>query len=236
MSNISFEEGEYPFVAKLKRAAILFIQLAFGLLAVIILVRLIELSYGYFVFKIKVNFVVFFIEAFIFTLIYFLKSLPVLFIFFLLLYFSVCKKSILQILTYILFSIYLLVEIFLVKYYFLKNEPLGAELFSKNTVQFEYLFAFNIVWIVFAVIAFTLLWFVFKNVEYITFVDKRYAYCILGLACLLLFLGVSSLPDNYDKKSYNLMVSKQAHFIENSYVYFFGEEPQVDIYDSNYFN
>src|SRR5690606_29771741 len=69
------------------------------------------------------------------------------------------------------------------------------------------------------------------------FLNFRIAAGVLVVALLLWYFKVSTLPSmgtfntNY---SYNVAVNKQAFFFENSYLYFFDSEPDIDIYAANY--
>ncbi len=242
MENTFFEAPEYPVLEALKRSLVLFLKYAIALFATLVFIKVLEYTYVAIRGQMPEGFVLSFFRALFFDFIFLLKSLPILYLPFLLFFFSLKVKRQIYISTGIIFSIYILIYLLLIKYFFTALVPLGADLYGyslsdiKQTVSAGASVDFFSILII--ILPFGVLWFGLRYVERFSFIQYKVAFGVLAVSLLLLYFNVSALPNPRSFKSdyaYNLAINKEAFFFENSYVYFFDNEPEVDIYAANYF-
>lgn len=236
MENTFFEAPEYPIWDRLKRCAVLFVKQAVCLLGVMLLVRVIEMAFGSHLFHPKESLIILIVEGIIYTLIYFIKALPFLFVIYTVLFFSNIGAQVLKICNFILFAIYILIEVFLAKYFFTSQILLGDDIFIGNSNFLSKIISFNLYLTIAIIVSLVVLWFAMQRSKLITFVDNVYALSILSVGLVMLFFGVSALPNDDGTENFKVKVSKSAYFFDRAYTHWFDKEPNVDIYDQNYFD
>lgn len=242
MENTFFEAPEYPVLEKLKRSIVFFLKCSLALFATMIFVRLLEYTYIAVKGQLPANFFWLALRALVFDFIFLMKSLPVLYLPYLLFYFSFNTKKHIFISTGIIFSSYILIYLLLLKYFFTALVPLGADLYgySVDDVSATVAGSLNIDFftVIIFILPFVLLWFALRYVDRILFIKWKVAAGVMVLSLLLLYFNVSALPNPSGFKTdyaYNIAINKPAYFFEKSYKFFFDDEPEVDIYASNYF-
>ena len=242
MENTFFEAPEYPFLEKLKRSAILFLKYAIALFATLVFIKILEYTYVVFKGQIPAGFVLLIFRSLVFDTIFLIKCLPLLYLIFLLFFFSFSAKRPIYISTGVTFTIFILIYLLLIKYFFTALVPLGADFYGYSLSDIKQTVSAGVSVDVFSVLILTLpflvLWFALKYVDRINFINYKVGFGVLIGGLLLLYLNVSALPNSSSFKSeysYNVAINKQAFFFENSYAYFFDSEPEVDIYAANYF-
>ncbi len=242
MENTFFEAPEYPVLEKLKRSVVLFLKYALALLATLFLIRLLE--YGFIAIKGQLpnGVVLLWFRSLFFDVIFLLKSLPILYLPFLLFYFSLKSKTQIYISVGVVFSIYVLVYLLLLKYFFTALVPLGSDFYGYSAADIKQTVAagasIDVLTVLIFIVPFVALWFALKYSENLTFMKLNVAAGTLIFGVVLLYFNISALPNASSFKTdyaYNLAINKQAYFFENSYAYFFDNEPEVDIYAANYF-
>ncbi len=236
MENTFFEAPEYPIWDRLKRCAVLFVKQSVCLLVVMLFVRVAEMGFASYLLHPKESLIVLIVEGIIYTLIYFLKALPFLFVVYTVFFFSNIDAKVLRVCNFILFAIYILIELFLAKYFFATQTLLGDDVFTGNSTFLSKIFSFNLYWLIAMMITLVVLWFAIQRSKLITFVDNVYALSILSVGLILLFFGVSALPNDDGSEIFKIKVSKSAYLFDRTYTHWFDKEPNVDIYDQNYFD
>lgn len=242
MENTFFEAPEYPVLDRFKNSAILFLKYAVALLATVFFIKLLEYTYIIIKGNIPSEFFLLALKSLFFDVIFVLKCLPVLYLPFLLFFFSLKVKKQIYIAAGIIFSIYILIYLLLLKYFFTALVPLGSDFYGysyadiKQTVSAG--LSIDFLSIVIFILPFVFLWFALKIAARIKSFNYRIAAGVLVVSLALLYFNVSSLPSQTGFKrdyEYNVAINKEAFFFENSYAYFFDNEPNVDIYAANYF-
>ena len=242
MDNTFFDAPEYPVLDRFKNSTILFVKYAIALFATVFFIKLLE--YGYILVKAQVptSFLMVVLKAFLFDLVFVLKCLPILYVVFLVFFFSFQEKKHVYIATGVIFSIYILVYLMLLKYFFTALVPLGSDLYgySYSDIKQTVSSGLNIdfLTILIFILPFVFLWFALKLAGKIKPFTYKISVGVLVLSLTLLYLNVSALPSQQGFKKdydYNVAINKQAFFFENSYAYFFANEPDIDIYANNYF-
>lgn len=236
MENTFFESPEYPALERLKKCLILFVRRSIGLLIVLLLIRIAEISLNYHFLQPKESLIVLMAKGILYTLIYFLKSLPFLFFIYAVFFFTPIGKRKLKVCNYVLFAIYLLIELLLSKYFFSTGLLLGDEIITEKSRSLNNLFSLNIYWIFATIISLIVLWLALHYSRFISFINHIYALIIISIGIIFLFLGVPALPANNGSTEFKVEISKSAYFFNETYAYFFDKEPDVDIYKQNYFD
>lgn len=236
MEHTFFEAPEYPVLDRFKKCAVIFVKQAIGLLVVLLLVRIAEIGFESYALNPKESLIVLIIEGLIYTSIYFLKALPFLFLISLVFFFSNFGETTLKICNFVVFSIFLSFEIVLAKYFFSTKTLLGAEVLTNAPSLIAKLFSVDVYWLAANVAALVLLWFAMHFAKSIEFVDSVYALSIIGVGIILLFFGISALPNDDGTENFKIKVSKSAYVVDKVYSDLFDKEPVVDIYDQNYFD
>lgn len=234
--NTFFETPEYPFFERLKKCLVLFVRRSIALFIVLLLVRTVEISFGYYLLHPKETLIALITGGIIYTSIYFLKSLVFLFIIYAVLFFSSINKKRLKLYNYILFAIYLFIELLLSKYFFSTRLLLGDEVFTKKDTFLNHIFSFDIYWLLAIVVSLLILWCAVQYSRLIPFFNHIYAILIIVVGIVLVLFNVSALPNNDDSDSFNIKTSKSAYFFNKTWAYLFNSEPDVDIYNQNYFD
>lgn len=242
MENTFFEAPEYPVLDRFKKSIILFSKYALALMATVLFIKVLEYLYIGFKVQMPSEFLMLFFKALFFDVIFVLKSLPLLYVLYLLFFFSLKVKKHIYVATGIIFSIYILIYLLLLKYFFTALVPLGSDFYGysyseiKQTVSTGVSIDFLSVLIL--ILPFAFLWIALKIADKANFINNRNSTFLLVIGMLLLWFNVSALPSatTYKKEyDYNVAINKQAFFFERSYAYFFDNEPNVDIYAANYF-
>lgn len=242
MENTFFEAPEYPVLDRFKNSVIMFMKYAIALLATVLFIKILEYSYIAIKGQMPNDLATVFLKSLLFDIVFVLKCLPILYLPFLLFFFSLKVKKHIYIAVGIIFSIYILIYLLLLKYFFTSLVPLGSDLYGysfadiKQTVSAG--LSIDVLSIVILILPFVFLWFALLLVQKIKYFTYRIGLAVLAVSLLLIWLNVSALPSQADFKKdydYNIAINKQAYFFENSYTYFFDDEPLVDIYASNYF-
>lgn len=238
-----FEQAEYPFFDKIKKSMVVFLHYALFLFITYLFIKFLEYSYFLVKGQIPVGFLTVVAKAFFFDVVFFLKCLPFLYLVFLLFYFSMKRRNKLYVAAGVIFSLFILIYLLLIKYYFTAMVPLGADLFGysfadiKKTVSSST--SIDLMSIVVLLLPFALLWLSLYKYRNKSFFKFPVALGVLLFGLVLLYFKAPSLPSQAGFKSdfaYNLAVNKDAFFFENTYLYFFDNEPEVDIYAANYFD
>jgi uncharacterized sulfatase len=244
MENTFFESPEFPILDKLKRGLTTFVKFSMALLVTLIFIKLLE--YLYFIINgqnpqefLKVVGI-----AFIYDLVFFVKCLPFLFIPYLIFFFSLHNsKANAYKVAMLVFSVFILIYLLLIKYYFTALVPLGSDLFGysiadiKKTVSSSV--GFDLMSIVVILLPFALLWYGIKYLNKRDFVPFSFSAILLVIGIVLFYFNVSALPSQTTFKSdysYNSTINKDAFFFEKSYAYLFNREQNIDIYSANYFD
>jgi len=231
-----FEAPEYPFFERLKKCLVLFVRRSIGLFVVLLLVRISEISFNYYLLHPKETLLTLIAEGTISTSIYFFKSLFFLFIIYAVLFFLHINKKNLKVYNLVLFAIYLLIELLLSKYFFSTGLLLGDEIFTKKNILFD-VFSFNAYWLLAIVVSWGLLWLAVQYVaKLIPLFNYIYGVLIIVIAGILVLFNVSALPNNDNAENFKIETSKSAYFFNKTYDYLFDSEPEVDIYNQNYFD
>jgi phosphoglycerol transferase MdoB-like AlkP superfamily enzyme len=242
MENTFFEAPEYPVLDKLKNSLILFLKYSLALLATIFFMKILEYTYIAIKGQLPTGFFLQGLKALFFDVIFFLKCFPFLYILFVLFFFSLKVKKYIFMSAGIIFSLYILIYLILLKYFFTALVPLGSDLYGysasdiKQTVSAG--LSIDFLTIILFILPFVFLWFVLKWIEKINFIKINVAVGVMVIALSLLYFNVSALQNPNGFKTdyaYNIAINKQAYFFERSYAYFFDNEPDIDIYASNYF-
>lgn len=241
MENTFFEAPEFPVLDKFKKSMVQFLKYSMALLATIVFIKVLEYTYVAIKAQIPSGFWALSITSLFYDIIFFLKSLPILYLLFLLFFFSLKVKKHIYISIGVVFSIYILIYLFLLKYFFTSLVPLGADFYGYSYNDMKYALSaalsIDVLTLLIFILPFIGLWWALRFSEKINFLNFRIAAGVLVIALFLWYFKVSALPSagafntNY---SYNVAVNKQAFFFENSYVYFFDSEPDIDIYAANY--
>ena len=242
MENTFFEAPEYPVLDRFKNSVILFLKYTVALFATVFFIKILEYTYVGTKGQMPSGFFFLVIKAFIFDVIFVLKSLPLLYLPFLLFFFSIKVKKYIYVAAGIIFSIYILIYLILLKYFFTALVPLGSDFYGYSYADIKQTVSAGLSIDVFTVLIFILpfvfLWVALKIAGRIKTVDYRLPVGVLVVSLALLYFNVSALPPQSGFKrdyDYNVAVNKQAFFFESSYAYFFDNEPDVDIYAANYF-
>lgn len=242
MENTFFEAPEYPVLDRFKNSAILFLKYSVALLATVFFIKLLEYTYIVIKGNIPNGFFLLALKSLFFDVVFVLKCLPVLYLPFLLFFFSLKVKKQIYVAAGIIFSIYILVYLLLLKYFFTALVPLGSDFYGysyadiKQTVSAG--LSIDVLSVIIFILPFVFLWFVLKLSAKIKTFNYRIAVGVFAVSMALLYFNVSSLPSQAGFKKdfdYNVAINKEAFFFENSYAYFFDNEPNVDIYAANYF-
>ena len=242
MENTFFEAPEYPVLDRFKNSMVLFLKYAVALLATVFFIKILEYTYLGVRGQMPSDFAMVFFKALLFDIIFVLKCLPILYLPFLLFFFSLKVKRQVYVAAGVIFSIYILIYLLLLKYFFTALVPLGSDFYGysladiKQTVSAG--LSIDVLSVLIFILPFVFLWIGLKIANKIPSFNYRIGIGVLVLSFLLLWFNVSSVPSQTGFKKdydYNVAVNKQAFFFENSYAYFFDDEPNVDIYASNYF-
>ncbi|SOD11550.1 LTA synthase family protein [Pedobacter xixiisoli] len=242
MENTFFEAPEYPVLDRFKNSVIMFMKYAIALLATVLFIKILEYTYVAVKGQMPSDLANVFLKSLLFDIVFVLKCLPILYLPFVLFFFSLKVKKHIYVATGIIFSIYILIYLLLLKYFFTALVPLGSDLYGysfadiKQTVSAG--LSIDFLSVVIFILPFVFLWFGLLLVQKIKYFTYRIGLLVFAGSLLLIWLNVSSLPSQADFSKdydYNVAVNKQAYFFENSYTYFFDDEPLVDIYASNYF-
>lgn len=236
MEHTFFEAPEYPVLDRFKKCAVIFVKQAIGLLAILLLLRIAEIGLESSLLKPKESLVVLIVEGIIYTVIYFLKAIPLLFLISLVFFFSNFGETTLKVANFIVFSLFLSTEMVLAKYYYSTKTLLGEEILTNTPVLLSKVFTVDVYWLAANIVALILLWFAMHFSKLIEFVDRVYALSIIAVGVLLLFFGISALPNEDGSEAFNIKVSKSAYLVAKVYADLFDKEPVVDIYDQNYFD
>ena len=234
MENTLFEAPEYPILAKFKTCVILFVKQAIILLLMLLLIRIAEIGFYYFSKQVHGNSISLMADGMLSSFIYFLKSLPILFIPYVVIFFSNMRGLALKIMNYILFALYLLVELLLAKYFFETKMLLGETLPLGQHIELTKWFSLNYYWFGGVILVLVLLWFLLETARKLVFIETISAFVIVTVGLLMLFFGVSSLPEEEKSVLFRVKVSKSAYLLEKTCAFYFEEEPEVDIYKENY--
>lgn len=234
MENTLFEAPEYPILAKFKTCIILFVKQALVLLLMLLLIRIAEIGFYYFSQQLHGNSISLIADGVFYSFIYFLKSLPILFIPYVVIFFSNIGNLALKILNYILFTLYLLVELLLAKYFFEIKTLLGETLPINQHIPITKWFSLNYYWLGGVILVLVLFWFLLKTARKLIFIETISAFLVLTVGLLMLFFSVSAMPEEEKSALFRIKVSKSAYLLEKTYAFYFEEEPEVDIYKENY--
>jgi hypothetical protein len=234
MENTFFEAPEYPVLDRFKKCAKLFVKQAFLVLALLLLIRISEIGfYGYTLPTVR-NSMLLIGEGICYTLIYFLKSLPILFVFYAIVFFSNIGGLALKICNYALFAIYLLIELLLARYFYQSEALLAEKIFVKGGVDFSKWFVLGFYWLGSVAVVLILLWLMLNAAKNIRFIDSAFSFFMIIAGLVLLLFGVPAVPDREENFRFKIMVPKSAYLIEKSFTLYFEEEPKVDLYKENY--
>lgn len=242
MENTFFEAPEYPVLDRFKNSLVLFVKYAVGLLATLIFIKCLEYLYIAIKAQLPNGFLLLSLKALLFDTVFLLKSLPFLYLLFLLFYFSLKVKQHIYISIFVIFGLYIFTYLLLIKYFFTAMVPLGSDLYGysihdiKQTISSSV--SIDILGILVFILPFVFLWFALKLTNKIKFINLKVASAVSLASFALLYFNVSALPPQSGFKTdyaYNLAINKEAFFLESSYTYFFDNEPNVDIYAANYF-
>lgn len=236
MEHTFFEAPEYPVLDKFKKCAVLFVKQSIALLLVLLLVRIAEMIYSTQIFSVNEGSLLILVEGVLYTTIYFLKAMPILFLFYLVFFFSNMGEMALNIANYIIFAALILVEILLSSYFLSTKSLIDQQLFSNFHRYMHIIFTFNWYWVLTAVVALVLLWFGMRAAKRIKFVDSINALAALSIGLLLMLFGISALPSDDGTLNFKMKVPKSAYLMDKIYTDLFDKEPVVDIYDQNYFD
>lgn len=243
MEHTYFEAPEYPFLDKLKKSATLFLKYGTALLATLIFLRILEWVHVFVFAKAPINLFSDLVKSFYFDLIFFFKTLAPLYLLVTLFYFSFRRQRTIYIASGIVFSIYLLIHVLLLKYYFTSFLPLGADLYGYSLADIRETVvagtSIDVFTIIIFLLPFVMLWFLMAKCEKIKFYRHSMVVTVGVISIGLLFFGVSAVPAENSFKNendYNNALNKSAYFFEKSSAYFFDNEPEVDIYAANYFD
>lgn len=243
MENTLFESPEYPLLEKFKKSIIIFVKYAGILFLTVLFIKFLE--YGYFLFKGQYpkSFLSLMGISLFYDIVFFFKSLPFLYILFVLAFFSAQRKENLYISIGIIFSVYILIYLLLIKYYFTALVPLGSDLYgySMDDIKKTVLSSVGFDFLSFAVVLlpFAFLWFAIIFIRTRDYIKLPIALGVMIVSLLCLYFNAPTLPKqkNFDSDfDYNLALNKDAFFFENSYKYFFEKEATLDIYAENYFD
>ncbi|RZJ79104.1 MAG: LTA synthase family protein [Flavobacterium sp.] len=242
MENTFFEAPEYPVLDKFKNSMILFLKYAVALFATVFFIKILEYTYLGVKGQMPSGMAMVFLNALFFDVIFVLKCLPILYLPFLLFFFSLKVKSQMYVAAGVIFSIYIFTYLLLLKYFFTALVPLGSDFYGysyndiKQTVSAG--LSIDFLSVIIFILPFVFLWVGLKVANKIKPFDYRIGLIVLSACTFLFWFNVSSLPSQSAFKKdydYNVAINKQAFFFESSYAYFFDDEPNVDIYASNYF-
>lgn len=237
-----FEAQDSLVLLKVKHCLNLFFKYTLALLVTVFFLKILEYGYAEVNNKISESFLSFTYQGFFSDSVFFVKSLPILFVFYFILFFLIITNRGIYIATGILFSLYILIQILLVKYFFTASVPLGSDLYGysladiKQTVLSGTKMDLSSILILLLPISF--LWFALWVFTKLNFSKFKLTIIILIAGLTLSYLDISAIPPYKNVKSeyaYNLKINKSAFFFEHSFQYFFDDEPTVDIYSSNYF-
>ncbi|HEY1024885.1 MAG TPA: LTA synthase family protein [Sphingobacteriaceae bacterium] len=241
MDTIYFEEPEYPFFDKLKKSVAYFVNASLALLISMLVVRVMEVLYisNYNALPKDLGKVVWMSVSY--DMLFFVKILPLIYVLFLLVYFSSKDRTIHFWGFGLLGTLFIFIYLVLVKYFATALVPLGADLFGysiddiRQTVGAGTLID---IWTVILVIfPLAIFWSLLGVLSKYQVIRPAISLCLLTGGFLLVYLGVSAVPKVTVFKtdfSYNLALNKVAFFTEKSYLYFTDDEPEVDIYAINY--
>ena len=242
MENTFFEAPEYPVLDRFKNSIIMFMKYAIALLVTVLFIKVLEYAYIGIKGQMPSGLAMVFLKALLFDIVFVLKCLPILYLPFVLFFFSLKVRSQIYVAAGIIFSIYVLIYLLLLKYFFTALVPLGSDFYGYSLADIKQTISaglsIDFLSIVIFILPFVFLWFALKLVGKIKKFNYKIGLGVFAVSLLLLWFNISSLPPqsgfskDYD---YNVAINKQAYFFENSYSYFFDNEPNVDIYASNYF-
>jgi len=242
MENTFFEAPEYPVLDRFKNSIIMFMKYAIALLATVLFIKILEYTYIAVKGQMPAELTSVVLKSLLFDIVFVLKSLPVLYLPFLLFFFSLKVKKHIYVATGIIFSLYILIYLILLKYFFTALVPLGSDLYGYSFADIQQTvsagLSIDFLSIVIFILPFIFLWFALSLVERIKYFTYRIGLVVFVTSLFLIWLNVSSLPSQADfakDYDYNVAINKQAYFFENSFTYFFDDEPLVDIYAANYF-
>lgn len=243
MEKSFFETTDSLLLIKIKQCLNLFLKYALALLITLFFVKTIEYSYSELKNQIPESFSNIVFRDFLSDLIFFAKALPILFVVYFILFFIIKTKRGIFIATGILFSLFILIQLVLVKYFFTASVPLGADLYGYSLADIEQTVSsgtkIDLLSILILIIPLLFLWGMLWAVSKINFSKFKLTLVLLVAGLSLSFLDISAIPAYKGFKSeytYNLGINKAAFFFERSFQYFFDNEPTVDIYASNYFD
>lgn len=242
MENTFFEAPEYPVLDRFKNSIVMFMKYASALLATVLFIKVLEYTYVAIKGQMPIDLATVLFKSLLFDIIFVLKCLPILYLPFLLFFFSLKVKKQIYLAVGFIFSIYILIYLLLLKYFFTALVPLGSDLYGYSFADIRQTvsagLSIDFLSIIVLILPFIFLWFALLLVQKIKYFTYRIGLGVLAVSLLLIWFNISSLPSPADFNKdydYNVAINKQAYFFENSYTHFFDDEPLVDIYASNYF-
>ena len=234
MENTFFEAPEYPVLDRFKKCAKLFVKQALLVLVLLLIIRISEMGFYAYALPTVRNTMLLIVEGTAYTLIYFLKSLPVLFVFYAIVFFSNIDGLALRICNYVIFAIYLLAELLLARYFYQTENLLAEKIFVKGGIDFSKFAVVGPYWLISVASVLALLWVMLSVAKNIRFIDSTFSFFTIIVGVVLMLFGVPAIPDREENIKFNIMVPKSAYLIEKSFMRYFEEEPKVDLYKENY--
>lgn len=238
-----FEEPEYPFLHRLKKCLVSYVNFSLALLVTLLTVRILEFLLIAQSNDLPSDFGTVLWYSFTLDLLFFLKLLPLAFVPFILFYFSSKNKRVSFIGFGIIGTIITVVFLLLIKYYTVALVPLGADLFGYSFKEITETAgtggSVDIIGVVMVIMPIALFWTLLFVTYKRQFVKQSVSFILMAAGMMLVYLKVSALPRVTAFKtdfSYNLAINKGAFFAERSYKYFTDDEPEVDIYALNYYD
>lgn len=234
MEHTFFEAPEYPIWNQVQKGAVSFVKYFLALAAALLALRATDLAYGAFQLKLVDDIFSISVNAIIYDLVFMLKCIPVLYLFFLLILFSLRERHLVYIATYVLMGTFLLINIFFTQYSYIVLTPVSTELLA---TKFNFSGQLNLLFLILTTVSFVVFTLTYRVSETFVFVDKYFAYFALIIGLVLLFSGMSTVPERSGFKAdadYLLTVNRTSFFIEKASETYFENEPEVDIYDANY--